>query len=73
MKIETKFNPGQTVWIMIDNKPIKCIIDAVIPGALWKSFRYKDSYTIEGYNGKSPKFYEEQIFTTKEELIESLY
>ena len=73
MKIETKFDPGQTVWIMIGNKPIKCIIDVVIPGSVGKSFRYKDAYTITGYNGNSPKFYEEQIFTTKEELIESLY
>ena len=72
MKIETKFNPGQTVWIMIDNKPKQCIIDQVNPGAVGKTYRYKDSYTIEGYNGNSPKFYEEQIFKTKEELIESL-
>lgn len=72
MKIETKFDPGQTVWIMINNKPKECVIDEVIPGARAKTFRYKDAYTINGYNGKSPKFYEEEIFTTKEELIKSL-
>jgi hypothetical protein len=74
MKIETKFNPGQTVWIMIDNKPKECVIDEVIPGRRSRTFtfRYQDAYTITGYNGSSPKFYEEQIFTTKEELIKSL-
>ena len=72
MKIETKFDPGQTVWIMIDNKPKECVINEVIPGTRGKTFRYKDAYTIDGYNGKSPKFYEEQIFKTKEELIKSL-
>lgn len=72
MKIETKFDPGQTVWIMIDNKPKECVIDQVIPGTRARTFRYQDAYTITGYNGNSPKFYEEQIFTTKEELIKSL-
>ena len=72
MKIETKFDPGQTVWIMIDNKPKECVIKEVIPGARATIFRYQDAYTIAGYNGNSPKFYEEQIFKTKEELIKSL-
>ena len=75
MKIETKFDPEQTVWIMIDNKPKECVIDEVIPGTLTKTFRYKDAYTIVGHKyvtGKGPKFYEEQIFKTKEELIKSL-
>ena len=72
MKIETKFDPGQTVWIMIDNKPKKCVIDEVIPGKRARTFRCQDAYTITGYNAYSPKFYEEQIFTTKEELIKSL-
>ena len=75
MKIETKFDPGQTVWIMIDNKPKECVIDEVIPGTRARTFRYQDAYTIIGYKyvaGKGLKFYEEQIFTTKEELIKSL-
>ena len=72
MKIETKFDPGQTVWIMIDNKPKECVIDEVIPGKRARTFRCQDAYTITRYNAHSPKFYEEQIFTTKEELIKSL-
>ena len=72
MKIETKFDPGQTVWIMIDNKPKECVINEVIPGVRGKTFRYRDAYTIDGYNGKSPKFYAGEMFTTKEELIKSL-
>ena len=72
MKIETKFDPGQTVWIMIYNKPKECVIDKVIPGTRARTFSYEDVYTITGYNANSPKFYEEQIFKTKEELIKSL-
>ncbi len=72
MKIETKFDPGQTVWVMIDNKPKECVIDEVIPGKRARTFRWQDAYTIKGYNVYSPKFYEEQIFTTKEELIKLL-
>ena len=49
MKIETKFDPGQTVWIMIDNKPKECVIDEVIPGTRARTFRYQDAYTIIGY------------------------
>ena len=55
MKIETKFDPGQTVWIMIDNKPKECVIDEVIPGKRARTFRCQDAYTITGYNAYSPK------------------
>lgn len=72
MKIETKYDPGDTVWMMIGNRPKECVIYEVDPGKIMKSMTYQDRYTIEGYNGNSPTFYEREIFRTKEELINSL-
>jgi hypothetical protein len=72
MIIETKFNPEDVVWIMKNNKPLECKIYEVIPGTIAKDRRYKDKYTTYGFNGNSPFFHEEEIFRTKEELINSL-
>jgi len=72
MKIETKYDPGDTVWIMIGNRPKECVIYEVDPGKIMKIMTYQDRYTIEGYNGNSPTFYEREIFKTKEELLNSL-
>jgi hypothetical protein len=72
MIIETKYNPADNVWIMINNKPKDVVIYEVMPGMVLKSMRYQDRYTIEGYNGNSPTFYERDIFKTKEELLNSL-
>lgn len=72
MKIETKYDPTDVVWIMINNKPTECVIYEVDPGKVMKTMSYQDVYTIEGYNGNSPRFYERDIFRTKEELINSL-
>ena len=72
MKIETKYDPTDIVWIMIGNRPKECVIYEVDPGKIMKSMTYQDRYTIEGYNGNSPTFYEKEIFRTKEELINSL-
>jgi len=72
MKIETKYDPEDNVWIMINNKPKDVVIYEVMPGMVLKSMRYQDRYTIEGYNGNSPTFYERDIFKTKEELLNSL-
>ena len=72
MTIETKYDPADKVWIMINNKPQECVIYEVDPGMVLKNMRYQDRYTIEGYNSNSPRFYEKDIFRTKEELINSL-
>jgi hypothetical protein len=72
MKIETKYDPADIVWIMINNKPTECVIDEVTPGPRRKNVAYVDKYTIEGYNGNSPRFSDTEIFKTKEELINSL-
>ena len=72
MIIETKYDPADVVWIMIQNKPTECIIDEVIPGPKKKNVSYIDRYTIEGCFGNSGKFSDTQIFKTKQELINSL-
>jgi len=72
MIIETKYDPKNIVWVMIGNKPKEVVIYEVMPGMVLKSMRYQDRYTIEGYNGNSPTFYERDIFKTKEELLNSL-
>lgn len=72
MTIETKYDPADIVWIMIRNKPTECVIEGVDPGLRLKDRGYQDIYTIEGYNGNSPRFYERDIFRTKTELINSL-
>jgi len=72
MIIETKFDPADTVWIMIGNKPKECVIYEVIPGTHMKGHSYQTQYTVEGYNSNSPTFYDNQIFKTKTELIDSL-
>jgi hypothetical protein len=71
MIIETKYDPGDVVWIMINNKPTESIIYQVQPGVYMKSHSYQTKYTIEGYNSNSPTFYEKDLFKTKTELINS--
>lgn len=72
MIIETKFNPKEVVWIMINNKPTECVVYELKPGKRTERFVYLDTYTIEGYNGNSPNFYDNEMFKTKQELIENL-
>jgi hypothetical protein len=45
----------------------------VIPGTRLKGLKYSDTYSIKGsYGGSGPTFYEDKIFKTKEELLNSL-
>lgn len=72
MKITTKYNPGEVVWIIRNNKAVESKIYEVIPGKISSTFKNYDRYTLEGYNGNSPILYEYEIFKTKEELLKSL-
>lgn len=72
MTITTKFNPGEKVWVMMHNKPTEVEIYEVIPGVINTNFRNMTSYTFTGYNANSPKIYEDEIYKTKQELIEAL-
>jgi len=73
MTIETKYDPDETVWVMVENKVKEAIIYEVIPGTRLKGLKYSDTYSIKGsYGGSGPTFYEDKIFKTKEELLNSL-
>lgn len=67
MIFNTKFNPGDFVWIMRDNRPVRVQIEEVEVGAT-RSHKYKAKYNmnIDKY------VYEDEMFATKEELIASL-
>ena len=69
MIIETKFDIGDDVWVMLNNRPFNNLISLVSPGTRIKEAAYRDSYRIE----KSERsFYDTDIFRTKEELLNSL-
>lgn len=76
MKIETKFNLNQDVWAMKDNKPysfrvwdIEVAIESV--PCDYYGTKVNTSTRYRGY-GSSPWVYENYLFTSKEELLESL-
>lgn len=68
MTFNTKYSPGDEVWIMEYNKPQKCIIDKVEVAAS-RGFLYIPQYTVDL---NSSRLSEDRIFKTKQELIESL-
>lgn len=71
MTLYTKYSPGDEVWVMVYNKPQKYIIDKVEVSAS-RAFNYMPQYTM-AYSGlNSPKFTEDKLFKTKQELLESL-
>lgn len=67
MKIETKFNLGDRVWILDSNQvkelPVTMIGLRVVPGIPVPVF-YE-------FGGGKP-FYENKVFASKQELLESL-
>lgn len=68
MTFHTKYSPGDEVWVMENNKPRKFIIDKVEVAAA-RGFYYVPVYTAGPY---SPRYFEDKLFKTKQELIESL-
>lgn len=71
MEVKTKYNVGDKVWVIADNKPTEFLIDSIeifindvghhgISQSIW----YVDKNN-EGYQ-------EHQVFPTKEKLIKSL-
>jgi hypothetical protein len=68
MKIETKFSLGETVWFMKDNKAISGDI---------KGVNYTENtdrkITVSYYIASFPYvIYENRLFATKQELLDSL-
>ena len=71
MKLETKFNPGDEVWAMRYDKPQKYIVNEVHAMASI-GFRYVPWYIMSCSSIDAPRFTEDKLFKTKQELIESL-
>jgi len=66
MKVTTKFNIGDVVWYVSDNKVNKLDVTGVV-------IDVDDTGTkIEYYLHYDIKLTEEELFKTKEELLESL-
>ena len=73
MKIETKYNIGDEVWFMHDNRVKSAIIikiKAVIEKDMNSSALVQDTWYYL-YNYPNP-YIECRLFTTKEELLKSL-
>ncbi len=72
MEISTKFQPGDNVWIMHDNKPVEIKIRSMNIRCNNPSF-YCVVYVVAGIRTE-PSFevYEENVYKSKEELLASL-
>lgn len=66
MKIETKYSIGDNVWLMCENKArLKTITNIDIHISCTK---VKTEYTVDG----TKCYCEADLFTTKDELLQSL-
>ena len=75
MIIKTKFEPGQEVWEMQDNKPINLFVNSInILAGL--NFNKEITYEII-YNATNGcfggKFKQKELYETKEDLKNSLF
>ena len=64
----TKFNIGDKVWLIIDNQALRSDITRVII-SVESPDNYEVSYSLHYRDTEIP---EEQLFSTKEELLKSL-
>lgn len=71
MKIETKFNIGDKVWLMWNNKAVQSKVKEIFIGVEQKriSEGYALEYRISEYHRALTS---EELFPTKEELLKSL-
>lgn len=77
MKIETKFNIGQEVFFMFNNKvrsevieKIRVIID--LKNKCFSTTEMHVWYWLKPWSGDMDFFSEDKLFTSKEELLASL-
>lgn len=72
MIITTKHNIGDEVWLIRDNKAISDTID-MIEFTLFKDGSGGLKYRLlKFYNGNWAYYYENELFSTKQELIDNL-
>ena len=71
MKIETKYNIGQEVWFMKENKPTKQVVGFVEIIAASTTSKSFIQYGLK-IEGSVERVVENKLFPTKEELLKSL-
>ena len=71
MKIETKYNIGDEVWFMKENKPIKRVVDFIEIIAASVTSKSFIQYGLK-MEGLIERVTESRLFLTKEELLKSL-
>lgn len=77
MKIETKFSLGDTVFLMEDNSVKKSVVRSVHfekyeDGSGSTQYGLKDYFSVSGSRNRINQFSEQNLFKTKQELLNSL-
>lgn len=77
MKIETKFSPGDTVFLMADNHVHASEVTSVHfekyeDGSGGINYGLKDWFSVSGSKNTFNRFCEKDLFKTKQELLNSL-
>lgn len=76
IEIDNKYNIGDTLWRMYDNKPVACVIESIefrltaYKKSLYYNVRNPISVYLETYNKDE---LDEIFYTTKEKCILSLF
>lgn len=70
MKIETKYNIGDEVWFMENNKPTKGIVVKLDIDIARSGDWYIENYKVESHGLRCEVG--QSLFPTKEELLKSL-
>ena len=71
MKLETKFNIGDEVWIRYVLSPLRCVVQSIIIHEN-DSVRYILSTLDRGCDNFITGSYENHVFRTKQELLDSV-
>lgn len=75
MNIKTRYNPGDKVWTMIENKPEYLIVNSIsiiVSLDFNKGIKYNIKYNCSlGYIGGN--YVEKELFATKEDLKNYLF
>ena len=71
--IHIKFVPQQPVWVMYENRPVEAVVNSVKISIEHHSMPAKIEYSVAMKNGHGATYSEESIFSTKEELKESIF
>ena len=71
MRIQTKYNPKESVWVLHENRPQHCEI-AYLTVYSWSNISSRLRYYFTDTDDCSFYKDEDECYPTKEELIESL-